>query len=80
MMGGDVKGGRILGEYPDLDGDLNVDKGQGRGRFIPTIAWEAIWNGISQWMGVKDNELLDEILPNRNKCGSVLFAKEDLFK
>jgi len=66
-----VKGGRIMGEYPDLEGPLNVDGGQGRGRFILTLPWEAIWNGVSQWMGVEDDELLDQILPNRNNCGSV---------
>lgn len=80
MMGGDVKGGRIMGEYPDLEGPMNVDGGHGRGRFIPTTAWEAIWNGVSQWMGVDDDALLDQILPNRKRCGSALFTKEDLFK
>jgi len=80
MQGGDVKGGRIMGEYPDLEGPLNVDGGRGRGRFIPSISWEAIWNGVSQWMGVEDDALLDQILPNRNNCGSALFTKEDLFK
>ena len=80
MMGGsNVRGGRIMGEYPDLEGEQNVDGGEGRGRFIPTLAWESIWNGVSQWMGVEDEDLLDQILPNRKTCGSPLFTKDDLF-
>jgi len=83
MTGGKVRGERILGSYPDdLDGPLNVDDPQdGRGRFIPTTAYEAIWNGVSQWMGIEDEEALDRIMPNRQTCGSsFMFNKEDLFK
>jgi len=82
MTGGKVKGTRILGRYPDdLDGPLNVDgANDGRGRYIPTMAYEAIWNGVSQWMGVDDEAALDRIMPNRQTCGSsYMFNKEDLF-
>lgn len=81
MMGGKVKGGRILGNYPDdLDGALNIDGPDGRGRLIPTTSWDAIWNGVVQWMGVENEALMDQILPNRHNCGSNLFNKSDLFQ
>jgi len=40
MAGGAVKGGQILGDYPSLgeDSDVNI----GRGRLIPTTAWEQV--------------------------------------
>ena len=54
VLGGSVSGGKILGNYPlDLAAgptSLNI----GRGRMIPTVPWEAIWHGISQWMGVTE--------------------------
>jgi uncharacterized protein (DUF1501 family) len=64
IMGGDVEGGRILGEYPsDLTptGHLVDD----RGRFLPTTSWDSIWNGILEWTGVTDQADLDYCLPNR---------------
>lgn len=57
QMGGAVKGGQILGQYPDrLDsnGDLNA----GRGRMIPTRPWEAIWEPTATWMGVETAKVL----------------------
>merc|ERR1712150_292863 len=81
LQGGRIKGGKILGRYPDnLDGELNVDPPTGRGRFIPTTCWEAIWNGISEWMGVENKAALDRILPNRHNCGGrELFTQKELF-
>ena len=38
-MGGDVKGGKILGKYPDdLLDTLNI----GRSRIIPTTSWDSV--------------------------------------
>jgi uncharacterized protein (DUF1501 family) len=84
IIGGDVKGGRVLGQYPtDLTekGPLNV----GRGRFIPTTSWDAVWNGIAQWMGVATETELDYCLPNRKATSGVsgfsnLFSRSDLFQ
>lgn len=45
IMGGDVKGGQILGKYPSdttTDGPLNL----GSGRLIPPTSWESIWNSV----------------------------------
>ena len=80
MMGGEVKGGKILGQYPyDItkDGPLNI----GRGRMIPTTPWDAIWKGVIQWMGVEDADL-DVCLPNANSTVDApfrLFDRDDLF-
>lgn len=63
VMGGSVKGGRILGSFID---DY-TDKGPqsvGRGRLIPTSPWEAIWAPLCKWFGVSEEGDLSEILPN----------------
>jgi len=76
MLGGSVKGGQILGNYPEdiTDGArLRLS----RGRVVPETSWDHIWNGIAQWMGVEDTEL-DRVCPNRDKFND-LFDEEDLF-
>ena len=86
ILGGSVKGGRILGQYPsDLtpSGQL-VD---GRGRLVPTTSWDAVWNGVLEWIGVEDQKDLDYCLPNaKNTINAVegagnfpLFRRNDLF-
>lgn len=53
----------------------------GRGRFIPTTPWDAVWNGVAQWLGVQNDDDLDWALPNRDsfdKCDD-LFFDTDLF-
>ena len=78
--GGSVDGGKILGKYPDditPEGPLNI----GRGRIIPTTSWDAIWNGVTEWMGVRPDQL-DDVLPNRNNVvepGFQLFTESDLY-
>jgi len=77
LMGGSVKGGNILGQYPvDLSdsGLLNA----GRGRVIPSTSWEQIWNGIAQWFDITESTDLDRVLPNRKKFPN-LFTSRDLF-
>ncbi len=78
MVGGPVKGGKILGEYPD---DFSADTGDHvlrRGRLVPSTSWEQIWNGIAQWMGVDETELND-VCPNRANFPDSLFGEDDLF-
>jgi cullin-associated NEDD8-dissociated protein 1 len=78
LVGGSVKGNRIIGQYPT---DLTDDGAQslGRGRIIPAIPWDSVFNGIANWMGVSDNDKLDSVLPNRNRFNN-LFSADDLFK
>lgn len=83
MMGGDVRGGQMLGQFPDdltAESPLNV----GRGRLIPTMSWDSIWNGISEWMGASSDTDLDYCLPNRYSASGGgfhrLLKREDMFE
>ena len=72
MLGGGLKGSTILGVYPDdltPNGDLNI----GRGRFIPSLGWEAVWNAISKWYGVPASQM-ERVMPLLGR-----FGKKDLF-
>mmetsp|Transcript_8963 Transcript_8963/g.10761 ORF Transcript_8963/g.10761 Transcript_8963/m.10761 type:complete len:2332 (-) Transcript_8963:118-7113(-) len=63
ILGGSVKGGQILGQYPsDLsdDGPQNI----GRGRLIPTTSWESLWNAVGGWMGIVDESNMNTMLPH----------------
>jgi hypothetical protein len=79
ITGGGVKGGQILGDYPD---DLSQKTGStmsGNGRAIPTTSWDQIWSGIAQWYGVEEMDM-DQVLPNRkNFPKHSLFTQSDLF-
>jgi uncharacterized protein (DUF1501 family) len=62
VMGGQVKGGIIHGQYPrtlGTDHELNA----GRGRVIPTTSWESVWHALGQWLGLEDASL-HKVLPN----------------
>eukprot|EP00966_Prymnesium_polylepis_P066833 1551516-Prymnesium_polylepis.1 len=78
VIGGGVAGGRIFGEYPaDLTevSAINI----GRGRFIPTLPWEGVWNALAQWFGATNSDL-DYIMPNRgNFATSQLLRANTLF-
>lgn len=94
ILGGGIRGGRILGKYPsDLttESPLNASRNT-RTRFMPTMAWDTIWNGIAEWFSdgfgkELTEEDLDYVLPNRKNCinpvqgqGDVpLFSKNDLY-
>ena len=62
LAGGTVRGGGMLGSYPDSlreDGELVLDGG----RMVPTTPWEAVWSGIAQWLGVAEQHF-PFVLPN----------------
>ena len=79
MMGGDVKGGQIVGQYPENltdDGELSL----GRGRMIPTTSWEAVFLPLASWIGVEEEDL-DTVCPNRGNFPISHFTDaEDLFE
>ncbi|KAL3937927.1 MAG: hypothetical protein SGBAC_007063 [Bacillariaceae sp.] len=64
VMGGQVNGGKILGEYPQgfTASDPTND---GRGRL---------------WFGISEEDDLDYVLPNRGNFGCDLLAERDLYK
>jgi len=78
MFGGDVRGGKILGEYPrsfDESDSTNI----GRGRLIPTRSWDSLWYGIAQWFGIGNQADIDYVLPNNQNFGCTLFSDSDIF-
>ena len=80
VAGGDIKGKRILGSYPQ-DLDESGSNIFGPGILLPTTPWESVWQGISQWLGITSSSDLNEILPNRNSFpSSNLFSKDDLYE
>jgi uncharacterized protein (DUF1501 family) len=91
MMGGSVKGGRIVGEFPNdftKDSPLN-GSGNTRVRFIPTTSWDSVWHGVIQWLGVEEDDDLKYCLPNKDNTAPnpivgqrqfPLLLKGDLFE
>ncbi len=61
VMGGAVKGGQVLGTYPDLllGGSLDF----GRGCLLPTTSVDQLAAELALWMGVPKSEL-PIVLPN----------------
>ena len=61
VIGGDVNGGKIYGDYPVLatGGPLDI----GRGRLLPTTSVDAYGSEIASWYGVPNTEL-ETVFPN----------------
>lgn len=61
VIGGDIQGKRIYGEYPDLykDGPLDI----GSGRILPTTSCDELFAELALWMGAS-TAVLPDILPN----------------
>ena len=80
VLGGKVRGGQVLGKFPDRLDPIVSDENDGRGRIIPTTPWESVWNGIADWFGV-DQEGRDAILPiKKNFDNSTIFSVGQLFE
>lgn len=79
LLGGDVQGGQILGQYPSDITEGSSELNIGRGRLIPTSSWESLWNGVLEWMGLDDENDLDYSMPNRRKTGTKLYTREEMF-
>ncbi|HET9033491.1 MAG TPA: DUF1501 domain-containing protein [Dokdonella sp.] len=62
IMGGDVQGGRIYGNFPDqtLNGPVSLSRGQ----FIPSTSVDQMAATLARWMGVTSNADLNTIFPN----------------
>ncbi|KAL7553976.1 hypothetical protein ACHAWF_017328 [Thalassiosira exigua] len=78
MFGGDVKGGKLMGQYPKSFGDADPTN-IGRGRLLPTTPWDALYYGLTQWIGITDQADIDYVLPNSRNHGCNLFTDYDLF-
>jgi uncharacterized protein (DUF1501 family)/uncharacterized protein (DUF1800 family) len=79
VVGGKVAGGRILGQYPTVltdDGPLSL----GRGRLIPELPFESVWQGVAEWFGVPANKM-STVLPNAaNFPADKIFTQAELFQ
>ena len=79
LIGGDVNGGRIHGQYaePRIDGPQSVSS---TGVMLPTSPWEAIWKPLAQWLGVEESQL-DNVMPNLHEFSEEhLYARGDVFE
>lgn len=70
VVGGAVRGGQLIGQYPDLRLDGPDDAGLGR--MIPTTAVDQLGATFGRWLGIADSDL-DLVFPNLRR-----FAQRDL--
>jgi uncharacterized protein (DUF1501 family) len=56
LLGGGIRGGRIIGSYPDLDLGGNMDL-NGYGTWIPTLSVSQMAAGIGSWMGLSTSQI-----------------------
>ena len=79
MLGGGLRGGKVLGQYPRYMNESNP-MNIGRGRLIPTSSWEAVWGPLAEWMGVEPQDMA-KVLPNAaNFAAHQLFSVDDVFE
>ena len=81
MIGGNVNGSQILGNYPNslqrTDDNLIAIN---RGRLIPTTPWEGMWKGVAEWFNVSVSEM-DTVFPNlKNFDATHIIDKNLMFK
>jgi uncharacterized protein (DUF1501 family) len=56
ILGGGIRGGRVLGTYPDLDLGGSMDL-NGYGVWVPTLSVSQMAAGIGSWMGLTPSQL-----------------------
>mmetsp|Transcript_30659 Transcript_30659/g.64787 ORF Transcript_30659/g.64787 Transcript_30659/m.64787 type:complete len:1099 (+) Transcript_30659:67-3363(+) len=80
MLGGSVKGGAVLGQYPDdFEESRSNNIALRRGRLIPTTPWDAMLKGTAEWFGVGSSDM-DKVLPmHKNFPPELIYGKDDLF-
>jgi len=71
VMGKDIDGGKIYGEYPTLALNSNLDIGGGV--LVPTTSTDELFAEVLYWFGVEKDSLLS-YLPNLEKFYSVTNA------
>ena len=70
-----MKGGKILGKYPN--NIWEVMKASGR-RPVPTTPWDAVWNGVAEWAGSDD---LSKVCPHKNSFDETeMFDAASMFR
>ena len=70
---------QVLGRYPDDLSDAS-EQSVGRGRLIPELPLEAVWNPVARWFGVPEASL-GAVLPNLpNFPEPVLLSRTEVFE
>jgi len=78
VAGGAVKGGRVLGKFPERLTEDDCEVNIGRGRLLPSLPFDAMWHGVVEWMGVQN---VTAVLPNAaNFPAETLLSASDLFE
>ena len=79
ITGGAVKGGQILGSYPENlkdEDSAHIFSGIS----IPTTPLDSAWNAVAEWMGVTSETGLDLAVPNMKSFPPEFkWGKETLF-
>lgn len=68
VFGGQVQGGRIFGELPELDPDSERFT-QSRARLIPSVSVDQYAATLGAWFGLDSGEI-DKVLPNLDRFSS----------
>jgi uncharacterized protein (DUF1501 family) len=68
VMGGDVNGGVVYGDYPTLALGSNLELGNGV--LLPTLATDEYFAELAQWMGVSSSDM-PYLLPNLSNFYSI---------
>ncbi|MEG9435592.1 DUF1501 domain-containing protein [Edaphobacter sp. HDX4] len=72
LLGGGISGGRVLGDFPDLELGGNSDFGT-QGLWIPTTSVTQMTAGIGSWMGLTDAQLSSVFPDLSNFSGHLQF-------
>ena len=77
-----MQGKQVLGKFPERLAEYESELNLGRGIYLPTTPWEAVWSPIAEWLGVDSNtSALEEILPNMaNFPTQTILTKQQLFQ
>jgi len=79
IMGGDIRGLQVHGNYP-ADLSDNNPLSVGRGRLIPDSSWMSIWKPLLEWFDVPSDQM-STVLPNLGNFPSSHFiSQEAMFK
>lgn len=75
VVGGAVRGGRIVGDIPDYDISGQTYAADGRGRLIPTTSVDQFGATLGRWFGLNDTDLA-QVFPD---LGNFAVRDLDLF-
>ena len=68
-LGGPVRGGQVLGEFPSLVlGGVNDSDPNKGGRFVPTTSTDQVGATLMQWLGLAPSDL-ENAFPNLANFG-----------